>query len=291
MRIALLVALAAGCSAPQYGDGHLQCAPSGACPSGFYCAGDQHCWRNGSGPPAASDDLSSAMPSDLADVVLDFAGADLAPSPSKCATSNALLCESFESLLLLSGWNQSSHNAIVSVDSTRAFRGKSSLRSSIQASAVNTSPYATVSETKSFPAVGALYVRVWAYFPSPLPAPFEQFLNFTDSGTGGLSIGTDTGAMILNDYSGGVFQASTTKMPLDRWVCVQFDMSQGALTGFIHMTVDGQLLADLPQTGSTPTAVNMILGVDFNANSGPVPAYDAWFDEIIVDNKPIACSD
>jgi hypothetical protein len=293
MRIlfALAVLVAAGCHVPDYGSGDLQCSPSGECPAGFHCASDQHCWLDGSGPSTGGEDLSMATASDLAGLVLDLAGADLGPAPARCSGSSALLCESFETPLLLAGWSQSAHNGSVSIDTSRAFRGKSSLRSSIQASALNTSPYATVNQSKIFPILGTLYARVWVYFPSPLSAQFEQFLNFTDSGGTGLSLATDTGAVTLNDYAGGVYVMSMTKLPLDRWVCVQFDMVQGATTGAMHVTIDGKLLSDLPPVAPTPTAVNLILGVDFNSNNAAIPAYDAWFDELIVDNKPISCAD
>src|SRR5262249_25942016 len=111
--VAVAVAALVGCSTPEYGDGHLQCAPSTrACPGGFYCAA-AHCWRNGSGPVAA--DLGVA---DLSSAPNDLAGADLATVPSKCASSSALLCESFESAL--NGWSLSSTNGAPARDMTHA---------------------------------------------------------------------------------------------------------------------------------------------------------------------------
>ncbi|MGZ3425413.1 MAG: hypothetical protein ACXVCV_02135 [Polyangia bacterium] len=193
--------------------------------------------------------------------------------------------------LLVNGWSQTTNNGTAAIDNTRAFRGKSSLRSSILASGINTSPHATISQTKIFPVIGALYARVWVYFPSPLAPQFEQFLNFTDAGTTGISVATDSGAVTLDDYAGGVYQKSMTKLPLDRWVCVQFDMTQAGATGNVDVSIDGKQLTDLPQVAPTPTAVQVILGIDFNSNSAAVPAYDAWLDELILDNKPIACTD
>lgn len=290
MRIlpALLVALVSGCHAPDYGSGHLQCAPSGACPSGFYCAADQHCWLDGSGPMAGAD--LAAPPTDLAG--LDLAGADFSSGGnSKCSGANVLLCESFETPLVLAGWSQSTRNGSLAIDNTHAFRGNSSLRSTIQSSGAGTSPFATVNQTKIFPVIGVLYARVYVFFPSPLAPQFEQFLNFTDSGSTGISVATDTGAVTLDDYAGSVYVPTTTQLPLDRWVCVQFDMSQGSPSGVVQISVDGNLLNDLPPMAPTPTAVNMFVGLDFNANNAAVPAYSAWFDELIVDNKPISCSD
>ena len=57
----------AGCFAPDYQSGHLQCTAAGECPPGFHCAAD-HCYRDGEEPDLAA-------PSDLGDV--DLASADL----------------------------------------------------------------------------------------------------------------------------------------------------------------------------------------------------------------------
>ena len=66
--IALLVSSSlAGCFSPDYGNGELQCAVGGVCPSGLHCAADNRCYRAGSDP-----DLSAA--SDMDD------SADLGPS-------------------------------------------------------------------------------------------------------------------------------------------------------------------------------------------------------------------
>jgi hypothetical protein len=80
-----LVGLAAGCGDPSYQDGNLRCAVSAsACPSGFHCAADDTCWRDGHDPDLASaGDL--AQP-DLAGV--DLAGADFAVPPDLVSTAD-----------------------------------------------------------------------------------------------------------------------------------------------------------------------------------------------------------
>lgn len=62
-----LVALTVGCvSLPQ--NGALKCGPSQAhpCPSGFHCASNQTCWRDGQNPTDGSSDMAVAAASDMA---------------------------------------------------------------------------------------------------------------------------------------------------------------------------------------------------------------------------------
>ncbi len=284
-----LAAAAVGCTTPDYGNGHLQCAPSTrACPDRFYCAADDHCWRQGSGP--AGSDLGAAV--DLAGTsASDLAGSDLAATASKCASSGALLCESFEGPLL--GWGQSATNGTIMRDTTRAFRGVTSLRSHVSASGAMSSPGANIMETSTFPIQGTLYVRLWAWFPSGLPSDFEQFVTVADSGNSGLSLATANGYFVLNNFTvPKYYHQSTTPVPLDRWVCVQLQITQPGPTSNIQVSIDGQPVTDLGEpAGAMPTISQASFGLEFYGNSNPIPTYDAWFDEIIVDNKPTSCDE
>jgi hypothetical protein len=61
MRIAACLLLV-GCFNPKYRSGDLHCE-SGKCPSGYHCAADDTCWKNGSDPvsDAGSSDLGTAV--------------------------------------------------------------------------------------------------------------------------------------------------------------------------------------------------------------------------------------
>ncbi|MGZ6142880.1 MAG: fibronectin type III domain-containing protein [Myxococcales bacterium] len=50
-RVALALALAAGCYDPTIAGGGLRCSKDGECPDGYYCAGDSSCWKTGEAPP------------------------------------------------------------------------------------------------------------------------------------------------------------------------------------------------------------------------------------------------
>ncbi|HXU68479.1 MAG TPA: hypothetical protein VN947_04080 [Polyangia bacterium] len=288
----VLAAAAAGCTTPSYGNGHLQCAAGGACPGGFYCASDDHCWRAGSGP--ADADLAIPVGDDLASpLLLDLAGADLATPASTCASlsGSVLFCDGFESDFATNGWSVSGSNGTPSLDTTRAYRGLSALHSHISGAPAMAGPVALLHRADLFPISGTIYARVWVYFTSGLPDSFEQLLNFADNVSTGYSVATDTGKVTLNDYAAGVYQRSTTAIPLDRWACLQFEVEQSSASGAIHIRVDGNLLADLPQNAMTTAAVNLSVGLDFYGNAVDIPAYDAWFDELLIDNKPTTCEE
>jgi hypothetical protein len=104
MRVALACAALAtiswaGCSDPTYDNGNLRCATGPqACPSGFHCAADNTCWRNGSDPDlAVTADMTlpdGAMPPDLqAPIDLALSPADLVSTDdSGCATVDPRAC-------------------------------------------------------------------------------------------------------------------------------------------------------------------------------------------------------
>ena len=289
--VAACSSLAAGCTSPSYGNGHLQCGPASACPSDFYCASDQHCWRDGSGPPGT--DLGGGDSDDLGGLFDLASTGDLGHGASTCGSSSGVIfCDGFEQPLLLSGWSVSGNNGTPTIDTSRAYRGASSLHSHIAGAAIMAGPAALLHRSDIFPISGTIYARVWVYFGSGLPANFEQFLNFADNGSTGYSVATDSGKVTLDDYTtGGPYQSSATAMPLDRWACIQFEVQQlPNPMGTIRIRVDGQLLADLPQTAVTTPAVNLSVGLDFYGNTAAIPVYDAWFDELIVDNKPTTCA-
>ena len=190
------------------------------------------------------------------------------------------------------GWQQSTNNGTDTIDATHVFRGASAFKAHITAGASGTSPYADIATIKPFPILGILYARVWVCFSPSLPAQFQQFLNFADGMSTGVSIATDNGFLTLNDYAGAMlYKVSTTKLPLGRWACIQLVMSQGSASGAISISLDGSPINDLSVSAPTPTIVRVFAGIDFNNNSAAIPAYDVWLDELVVDNMPVSCSD
>jgi hypothetical protein len=281
-----VVALAcAACTTPSYGDGDLRCAPTGAaCPSNFYCAGDQHCWRTGDAPDLASGPVLDGGELDLANPM----------SPSLCGNLNVLLCDGFETSMIDAQWTATQRNGSVALDATRAYRGKQSLHAHSNASMLlMMTPDASLDEMRTFPiGVGTIYLRAWMYLRGPLPINGNiAFFDLVDNASGGVEIDSEGGHPALNDNSTPTsFASSTSTFPTDRWFCLQLSLPQGAATGTVSLSVDGSELKDARLTGA---AITPIVGLNFGlqfANSPMLPALDAWFDEIVVDNKPTTCA-
>jgi hypothetical protein len=94
MRALATLALLAGCFDQQPADGSLKCHPNTAraCPSGFYCAEDGTCWRNGHSPAI---DLSLSGNADLARTL--GSQGDGCTSDDECGTHHCVdgvCCES-----------------------------------------------------------------------------------------------------------------------------------------------------------------------------------------------------
>jgi hypothetical protein len=315
---AFLVVLAAGCTEPHYGSGHLHCATSGkACPDDFYCGADGLCWANGSGP-----DLSTAEPDlagldlfgvDFADIDLsmpdlaktsdlfgaDLAGVDLGVTPSLCSSVSVMMCDGFEGASIDGRWTQNMLKGGFSIDTTRAYRGASSLHvHTDQITSSTFDPGATLRTSQNFNTLtpGTIYVRAFAFLQAPFPSSFNQLLNFATNGGEGAALATAMGSghIAINDYAGTpIWNESTTGMTLatGRWLCLQFGLPIG-MSGTATVSVDGNHIdTDLVIPTPQPIPDHIYCGLDFSQTVTSQGAADLWLDEIIVDNKPTSCSE
>jgi hypothetical protein len=61
-----LVLLLAACTDLSLENGKLRCSTDQQCPAGYYCAFDDHCWLDGTGPDSGSGSVDLAATGDLA---------------------------------------------------------------------------------------------------------------------------------------------------------------------------------------------------------------------------------
>lgn len=234
----------------------------------------------------------------------DGAGADMGgdtgmtiDAPPSLCPGPFLMCDPFESSMLDARWQLDNSMGSVAVDATRAYRGGSSLHSHVDAIGQTpvTSPRGSMRSYQGLPVTGTFYVRVFAYFPSTIPQRFVQFVNTTDDTGAGASVGMESRFVVNNDYSvppSNFVPSTSRQMPLDRWVCVTYEVPSGT-AGLLRIFVDGVEVSDttIGAVAARPRPTHVYLGLDFPEMFAAQPAADAWFDEIVVDDAPVSCSD
>jgi hypothetical protein len=213
---------------------------------------------------------------------------------SRCASSGALLCESFENGLDATVWTQLiGGTGTATVDEVHAFRGTKALHIAVVGT---TGHKAAISETKTFPiANNILYARMFIWFDT-----FTTGAHFTMAeapqtaagawirfgGQGGkYGVGTDHGA------SGDWLQQDTAPVPTKQWTCIEFELKSD--TNEFHVWQD-----DVERTALNvgakqhngfvmPPFTSLWFGWQTYSNQAPG---ELWIDEIAIDSKPIGCA-
>ncbi len=272
---AAALACAGACTAPDYGSGHLQCAPSGRrCPDDFYCSTiDDHCWKLGDGPDGGGDGAGTM--------------------PSLCAGKSVLLCDGFEAASIDPQWTVDMTDGSVTLDPTMRYRGAQSLHLHTNAANASADPGVVIFESRTFPITGTAWVRIFMRFQSPFPTTFNQMINFLDMGQGGASYAMKDHDPIANDYTSTQYAQSS--MPLfvdDAWLCLRVSLPQAGASDTTMRIYFGD--AEVMDADIAAATVNTMRGVNLGLDffgAGAMGPTDAWIDEVIVDDKPIQCAD
>jgi uncharacterized protein YjbI with pentapeptide repeats len=243
----------------------------------------------------AGADLAVAM--DLSHP--DLNGVDLKLPASTCGGLSVKVCEGFDGPLNLTRWTDDSSLGSVAIDSSRAFRGASSLHVHTNASATaGSEPQGLLHTTDGFPIATTIYLRAWVYMLSSNPTPFGQVLILPNAaGSAGVVYAAKDHHPLLNDFSAGPeTESAAFTIPTDRWVCLRIEVSQTAATGTIKLFVGDETseseVSDVTATGAnTPAVTRMYLGLDFYGNPANIAAADMWLDEVILDDKPVTCAE
>ncbi|HUS29574.1 MAG TPA: hypothetical protein VMZ53_13770 [Kofleriaceae bacterium] len=212
-----------------------------------------------------------------------------------CGTFGSRACDGFEQGAIDPMWTLDTSAGSITRDTTRAFRGSASVHVHIdQITVTTTNPRATLFGPAGLNATvtGMIYFRVWMYVASPLATNlFNQMINAANMSGQGMSLGTRNGVFANNNYTDVNYSESATPFPLDRWMCLQYEMPSNT-TGTARMFVDGAELTDaaLVKTTPQPPPTHVYLGLEWVGNPSSMPAADAWLDEIIVDTNPTTCA-
>jgi hypothetical protein len=212
---------------------------------------------------------------------------------SRCPTSGARLCESFENGLDATLWMPLiSGEGTVTVDDVRAFRGTKSLHVKV----VNAGHKAAISESKTFPlANNVLFARMFIWFDT-----FTTQAHFTmveapqvaagawirfGGQFGSYGVGTDHGA------SGDWLEHDTAPVPTKQWTCLEVEFKGD--TNEFHVWQD-EVERTALNVGAAkhagfvmPTFTSLWFGWQTYSNQAPG---EFWIDEIAIDDKRIGCA-
>jgi hypothetical protein len=212
-----------------------------------------------------------------------------------CGATSTRECDGFESGAFDPMWTLDTSRGTITIDSTRAYRGASSVHVRIDpiTSSV-TNPRAVLLGPGGLGTTitGIIYFRIWMYVASPVSAnPYNQLINAANQSGQGISMGTRGGLVTNNDYTDGGYAESATTFPLDRWTCLQFQMPSN-VSGTTRVFIDGTELTDVALTKATtqPPPDHVYLGLEWVGTLSSQPAVDAWMDEIVIDTQPTTCA-
>ena len=243
-------------------------------------------------------DLAGGGPPDLADLPPGSdlsAPPDLAPPPSGCAAAGVAFCDGFEGGVIDPHWNDVTvTNGAVTVDNTRAYRGSWSLHVHNNALGAKGAADVELNEGQTFPSTH-FFVRAYLYVPSAF-GNSEGDVLLAEQGVSpydGVTLGLTNSTWQTDDTIGGVTKTSTTPMPRDQWVCVEWEVQLGP-SGSTALSVNGQAATNLGGTqnlSSDPPVSELGLALVAQAPaSAGLPARDLWFDEVMVNPTAIGCT-
>lgn len=235
-------------------------------------------------------DLSSVPPgSDLA------LPPDLAPPASGCAAAGVAFCDGFEAGVIdpqWSGVNQA--NGTVTVDNTRAYRGSWSLHIHNNALPAKGTADVELNEGQTFPSTH-FFVRAYVFVPSAFGSTEGDFILAEQAASPfkGITLDLVNSSLQTDNTIANVTRTSTTTMPRDQWVCVEWEVQLGT-SGSTTLQVNGQPATNLGGTQNlsinpAPSELGLALVTTAPPSSG-VAARDLWFDEIMVNPTAIGCA-
>jgi hypothetical protein len=210
-----------------------------------------------------------------------------------CAT--ALFCDDFEQDLQLGLWpSQSVAGGTIAVDNIRSHGGSRALHAHIDAVDGGSTPGVSVIHSSALPS--DYFIRVWMFAASPAPGIARNLVSTLQAQAPywGMSLGINfDGTLAITawtDSASSYDNSHTTSPALDRWVCLEWEVTENGSLGATHVWMDGNAIGDLALS-NLPAAPfgQMGLGVSFY-QATTVPANDTWFDDLVVATSFVPCS-
>lgn len=219
-------------------------------------------------------------------------------TPSRCNELTVKLCDGFESVLVNPLWYVDTRDgSTVTVDETRAYRGRSSLRFHLEPTPVGLDRLAEIMETQTEQPtpLATRWIRGYLYVPgTAITTNRNRILKLSqgDAGSQKLGIDVESGFLAVENDRSAIAVSSGTALPVDRWVCVEVEVLH-ALAGYVRVHIDGNPISDLQldqPTDFDPPIEQLRLGASLYQPSVAQPALDLWLDELVVDSVRGSCA-
>lgn len=220
----------------------------------------------------------------------DVAASDAAPA---CLASYAR-CDGFEGNSIDPAWMP---DPLITIDSTRAHRGASSVHVQSPAIAAGTDDYTVLADQATLATIGTTFwVRAWLWL-SALPAGMNglELITAQRPSAGGDYLFVFSNRTDVYTQYDGVSQQAMVAVPVGGWFCAVFKVVRSTTsTGSIEASGDIPMLV-LPgvQTDGVPPLEYITLGLAFSAPNVavPQPVMDLWIDDVIIDDAAVTCAD
>lgn len=203
------------------------------------------------------------------------------------------LCDGFEESLG-SRWMSTSG---ISIDTTRAHRGLSSLRARTNPLSIGQDGFAVIWETSLLPQNDPmLYVRAFVQLDQ-MPVNNMGLVSAIQTEPFHTEVGVFVvpGAMTVYTQFEEISIETPGPPPLSTWLCLKWAIVRSQTTdGSLALTGDaGPASIQNAQTEGDTGLRELQMGVAFAGTSVNVaqPAMEVWFDDLIVSTSPISCDD
>jgi hypothetical protein len=262
------------------------------------------CQGDGGTLDGPGDGAGDGGPADLSPI--DLVSGDLAGSVASTCPTVSGFCEGFESGMIdPARWgtrNEPGANTIA-VEAGRVKRGLYALHVHV----IDNPPLdgsfgyeqPVIFTSQPLP-MSPVYARFWVYFENSVPMVRSSLVDLAQEsnpyGTAGVGW-YDTGQIESGASAPGFAQQSATHFQANVWTCVEMmvapdptDGGSGAM-GKLTVAINDAPMSDLTINAviAQPPYSAMFVGLAFSPYPGQ-PPIDVWFDELIVDNKPIGCA-
>jgi hypothetical protein len=205
---------------------------------------------------------------------------------SRCASSKFILCDGFEA-------DSGAWASPPRFDRQRSARGGMAYHAFFFGDGGRQTDYISARQALPFPSAG-VFVRGFVYVPSGQFIPDGGILWIFKDGDPypGADLGFFGGKLRSRAKSGAsTIRVSATAMPLDRWVCLEMELSPNdATSGRARFWMDEVPLDDLTIPSGVVTEAPDIFEVGLEAQVTGPSRFDMWFDEVADDVVRIGCA-